>query len=124
MPYKTHEEYLATVPAEVRARLVAIQKQVEVCVPGATKCISYDMPAFKQEKTFFYFAGFKKHIGIYPPLHTDEKLIAETSEFRGPKGNLSFPHDQELPLALIGRIASALAGQYQQNQSTHVAGAA
>ena len=124
MPYRTHEDHFATVPAEVRARLEAIQKQVEACVPGATKCISYNMPAFKQERTFFYFAGFKKHIGIYPPINGHDELIAETAKFRGPKGNLSFPHDQELPLVLIGRVASALAVEYQQCKTVHRAGAA
>jgi uncharacterized protein YdhG (YjbR/CyaY superfamily) len=124
MAYTTHEEHFATVSAEVRARLEAIQREVEACVSGATRCISYNMPAFKKEKTFFYFAGFKKHIGIYPPISGHEILIAETSKFRGPKGNLWFPHDQELPLALIGRVASALAVEYQQSKSTHRAGAA
>lgn len=71
------------------------------------------MPAFKTERTFFYFAAFKKHIGIYPPVLTDPQLIAETQAFRGAKGSLSFPYDQQLQLKLIGRVAAALAEQYK-----------
>lgn len=111
MPFKTHEEYFAAQPAAVRRLLTQVQQEVEKQVPGAIKTIGYSMPAFKQRRIFFYFAAFKKHIGIYPPV-TDEGLIAETAAFRGPKGNLSFPYSQELPLDLIGRVAVALAAQY------------
>jgi uncharacterized protein YdhG (YjbR/CyaY superfamily) len=112
MPFQSHDEYFATHPADLRGRLEQIQKEVERQVPGATRTISYNMPAFKKERTFFYFAVFKKHIGIYPPITEDLELIKETEALRGPKGNLSFPHNEELPLQLIGRIANALASQY------------
>jgi uncharacterized protein YdhG (YjbR/CyaY superfamily) len=57
-------------------------------------------------------AAFKKHIGVYPPLTADADLRAQTEPYRGPKGNLAFPHDAPLPLELIGRVAQALARQY------------
>lgn len=112
MPFNSHEEYFATQPRGLRDRLEQIQKEVERQVPGSARTISYNLPAFKKDKTFFYFAAFKKHIGIYPPVTADLELIQETEGLRGPKGNLSFSHDAELPLQLIGRIAKALAAQY------------
>jgi uncharacterized protein YdhG (YjbR/CyaY superfamily) len=112
MPFQSHDEYFAQQPAEVRSRLEQIQRAVEAKVPGAARTISYNMPAFNNGRTFFYFAAFKKHIGIYPPVTDDPDLIRETEAFRGPKGNLSFPHTTALPLPLIGRIAAALASQY------------
>ena len=112
MTVASHEEYFAVQPADVRHRLEQIQKEVTRQVPGATQTISYNLPAFKKERTFLYFAAFKKHIGIYPPITEDIELIKETEALRGPKGNLTFPHNAELPLQLIGRIAEALASQY------------
>lgn len=112
MPFEKHEEYFATVPAELRTRLEQIQTEVEGRIPSAIRCISYNMPAFKQHSTFFYFAAFKKHIGVYPPVTENEALVSEVVWFRGPKGNLQFPHAEELPLELIGRVALALAAQY------------
>ena len=56
-----------------------------------------------QARAGFYFAAFKKHIGVYPPVTDRVDLIAETARFRGPKGYLSFPLNQESPLELIGR---------------------
>lgn len=112
MSFKTHEDYFATLPSDIRARLEQIQDEVEARVPGVSRCIGYKMPAFKQQRMFFYFAAFKNHIGIYPPVTDDLDLIKETARFRGPKGNLSFPLIEPLPLTLIGRIAVALSAQY------------
>ena len=78
------------------------------------------MPAFRKQRIFLYFAAFKKHIGIYPPVTDDQELIAETARFRGVKGNLSFPYSQELPIDLVGRVAQALAAQYA-TRSPHAA---
>lgn len=114
MAVANHEEYFANVPSDVRARLEQIQAEVEARVPGATRCISYSMPAFKQRRMFFYFAAFKNHIGIYPPVKDNLALIEETARFRGPKGNLSFPLKEPLPIELIGNIAVALAAQHAE----------
>lgn len=108
----SHEDYFATASPEARRRLRSIRAEVERRIPGIERCIAYSMPAFRRGKVFFYFAAFKRHIGIYPPLHDDAALVAELEPFRGPKGNLSFPLDQPLPLELIGRVAEALHRQY------------
>jgi len=110
MPFKTHDDYFAQCSPEARTRLLQVQREVERQIPGAVRCIGYSMPAFRQQRIFFYFAAFKRHIGIYPPV-TDEALIAETARYRGPKGNLSSPYNEALPLELIGRLARALATQ-------------
>jgi uncharacterized protein YdhG (YjbR/CyaY superfamily) len=112
MAFHSHEEYFGTQLPLLRQRLELIQKEVERQIPGATRTISYNLPAFKKGQTFFYFAAFKKHIGVYPPVTDDLALIQETQALRGPKGNLSFPHNAALPLPLIGRVAVALAAQY------------
>jgi uncharacterized protein YdhG (YjbR/CyaY superfamily) len=112
MPFESHDEYLAAQPLELRDRLEQIRQEVERQVPGSVRTISYNLLALKKGKVFFYFAAFKKHIGVYPPVTEDLELIRETEALRGPKGNLSFSHDTELPLQLIGRVAKALAAQY------------
>jgi len=99
-------------PPEARLRLAQIQVEVERRVPGAQPCIGYGMPAFRLTKIFFYFSAFKHHIGVYPPVCGPDDLVAALAPYRGPKGNLSFPHSQPLPLDLIGRTAEALARQY------------
>lgn len=111
-PLPSHEAWFAAVPQAARERLVQIQAEVERRVPGAARCIAYQMPAFRRGKVFFYFAAFKRHIGVYPPVIDDAALIDATAPYRGPKGNLAFPLDEPLPLDLIGRVAEALAARY------------
>jgi uncharacterized protein YdhG (YjbR/CyaY superfamily) len=108
MPFASHQEYIKHAATAVRPLLASIQAKVESLLPGAERCISYDMPAYKAKRAFFYFAAFKNHIGIYPPVRRDAALIRELAPYRGPKGNLSFPLDRPLPLDLIGRVAVAL----------------
>jgi uncharacterized protein YdhG (YjbR/CyaY superfamily) len=111
-PIRDHDSFFESVPAEIRQRLEAVRGIVEARVSGAERCVSYAMPAFRRGKVFFYFASFKKHIGIYPPVATPADLVEELGPYRGPKGNLIFPHGEPLPIELIGRVAEALAHQY------------
>jgi uncharacterized protein YdhG (YjbR/CyaY superfamily) len=104
------EHFQAATPA-VRLRLEQIANEVQRRLPSAEPCISYRMPAYRLGRVFFYFAAFKKHIGIYPPVDGPEDLVAALRPYRGPKGNLSFPHDEPLPMDLIGRVIDRLAEQ-------------
>jgi uncharacterized protein YdhG (YjbR/CyaY superfamily) len=112
VPFASHEDYLAGMAPETRALLVSIQTTVATLLPDAARCISYNMPAFRTKRVFFYFAAFKKHIGIYPPVTQDAALIHALAPYRGEKGNLSFPLDKPLPIELIGRVALALHREY------------
>ena len=112
MPFTSHEEYFAAAPTQARPLLERIQRAVQQRLPDAQRCIGYSMPAFRQQRIFFYFAAFKNHIGVYPPVSDDPALVAELAPYRGPKGNLTFPYRQHLPLDLIVRVAVALAKQY------------
>ena len=108
----TIDDYIATVSPEARQILAEIRRLIHLKVPQAQEAISYQMPAFKLQSTFIYFAAFKKHIGVYPPIVTDKSLIAATARYRNDKGNLAFPFDETMPYELIGRVALALSLQY------------
>jgi uncharacterized protein YdhG (YjbR/CyaY superfamily) len=112
MAFASHDEYFESATPEARPLLMRIQAEVETLLPDASRCISYNMPALKAQRVFFYFAAFKSHIGIYPPVTKDAALIEELAQYRGAKGNLSFPLNQPLPLKLIGRVAVALHREY------------
>lgn len=108
----TIDDYIATVSPEAKLILAEIRKHIHLKVPEAQEVISYQMPAFKLERTFIYFAAFKKHIGVYPPVTGDKSLMEATARYRNEKGNLSFPLDETMPFELIGKVAIALSKQY------------
>jgi uncharacterized protein YdhG (YjbR/CyaY superfamily) len=106
------DDYLSAVSPDVKLVLAEIRKLLHLQVPEAQEVISYQMPAFKLQRTFIYFAAFKKHIGVYPPVTADKSLIAATERYRNDKGNLAFPLNEAMPYELIGRVAVSLAQQY------------
>lgn len=112
MSAEAHDSYLATCDDAARTRLLAIRAVIEGAVPGTTRTMAYQMPALRKGRIVAYFASFKHHIGIYPPVKGPPELVAQLAPYAGPKGNLSFPHRSELPLELIGQVGAALAGQY------------
>ena len=99
-------EYISAFPPAVKAILERIRKTVRTAVPDAQETISYRMPAFRLDGILLYFAAFKSHIGVYPPVSGDPALERALSPYAGPKGNLKFPLDQPIPYDLIARIAT------------------
>jgi uncharacterized protein YdhG (YjbR/CyaY superfamily) len=105
----TVDEYLSLLAPEQARQLKRVIATVRKAVPGCTQVISYGIPAFKRDKVFIYCAAFKSHIGIYPPVRGDARLIAALKPHANPKGNLRFPFDERMPHRLIARVAKALA---------------
>jgi uncharacterized protein YdhG (YjbR/CyaY superfamily) len=98
------EEYIAASAAAVRPILRELRRVIRAAAPEATELISYRMPAFRQRGILVYFAAFKTHIGLFPPVRGDAKLAKALAPYAGPKGNLKFPLAERVPYALIKRI--------------------
>jgi uncharacterized protein YdhG (YjbR/CyaY superfamily) len=98
------DEYIAAAAPAARPLLKEIRRVVRAAAPEAEELISYRMPAFRQNGILVYFAAFKHHIGVFPPVSGDAKLGQVLAPYAGPKGNLRFPMDRPVPYALIRRI--------------------
>ena len=103
----TVDDYIATFVPDIQAVLQKIRQTVKAAAPEAEETISYRMPAFKMNGVLVYFAAFKTHIGLYPPVRGDDSLMRAVRPYAGPKGNLQFPLDKRIPYALIRRIVKA-----------------
>lgn len=68
------DEYIAAFPPDIQSILEKIRLMIRKTAPEAKEKISYQMPAFALDGDLIYFAAFKKHIGLYPPVRGDEKL--------------------------------------------------
>ncbi len=102
--YATIDAYIEASAAEVRPTLQKIRRIIRAAAPDAQETISYQMPAFRQHGILLYFAAFKQHIGLYPPVRGDAGLEKAVAPYEGEKGNLRFPLDQPIPFELIERI--------------------
>jgi len=104
---RNSDEYISGAQADSQPILQRIRTTIREAAPNAEECISYRIPAFKQNGILLYFAAFKKHIGLYPPVRGDVDLMRAVRPYAGPKGNLQFPLDKPIPYPLIRRIVKA-----------------
>jgi len=98
------DKYIAAFPPAVRTILRKIRRTIRDAVPDTEEMISYRMPAFKLDGVLVYFAAFKNHIGLFPPVRGDASFVRAVKRYAGPKGNLRFPLDEPIPYDLIRRI--------------------
>lgn len=99
------DKYISKHPKEVQIILEKIRATIMDAAPDSKEIISYQMPAYKYDgKPLVYFAAFKNHIGLYPPI--PENLRTEASKYLGPKGNLKFPLSEPIPYDLIAKIVN------------------
>jgi uncharacterized protein YdhG (YjbR/CyaY superfamily) len=108
------DEYIASFSPDVQTILEKIRMTIRNAAPGAQETISYKIPAFRLNRILVYFAAFKNHIGLYPPLRGDASLMKAISAYAGEKGNLQFPLDRPIPYGLIKRIVKV---RVKQNSS-------
>jgi uncharacterized protein YdhG (YjbR/CyaY superfamily) len=102
----TIDEYIAAFSPEVQSILQRVRQVVRQAAPEAQEVISYRMPALKQGGVLVYFAAFKNHIGLYPPVSGDPAIVKAIAPYAGEKGNLRFPFDKPIPYDLIARITA------------------
>ena len=113
----TVEDYIAGFPPEVAERLRRIREVIVAAVASDSgelpeERIRYGMPAVMLGGRYaLHFAGWKKHIGLYPVPRLEEPLEGEIAPFRAEKDSVVFPHTQPVPYELIGRVADAISSQ-------------
>ena len=98
------DAYVSGFPPDVQTILGRLRTTVRSLLPDARETISYGIPTYKRNGAVVYFAAFKAHIGFYPPVRGDAALEKAVARYAGDKGNLRFPLDEPMPLALIERI--------------------
>ena len=113
----TVEDYIAGFPPEVAERLRRIREVIIAAVASHSgtvpeERIRYGMPAVMLGGRYaLHFAGWKKHIGLYPVPRLDEPLESEIAPHRSEKDSVVFPHAAPVPYELIGRVAQAISAR-------------
>lgn len=113
--FETVDEYIASFPEPVQEALVGIRRSIHEAVPGAGEAISYGMATITLGGRYLVgFAGWKRHIGLYPAPTGDEAFELEMAPYRAARATARFPLDQPIPYGLIARAAALLAQQSGQ----------
>lgn len=97
-------DYIQLFPEDIQNRLsqlrLLIHQQCE-----CTEKIYYNMPGFfYKNKALISFAGYKKHIGLYPGLEVCKSLKEVLKTYKSEREAIQLPHTQELPINLINQV--------------------
>lgn len=104
---KTVQEYLQSVPKEVRGTLEQLRKTIKAAAPRAEERISYGMPYYHYNGRMTYFRLAKHHIGLYIPGNIYKQFKKELVKYETSNATLRLPLTQPLPLALIKKLIKA-----------------
>jgi uncharacterized protein YdhG (YjbR/CyaY superfamily) len=100
----TIDEYLAPLADDQRAALEKLRKQIKAAAPNAEECISYQLPAFRQNGGLVWFGAWDDHCSFYPGSKAIEAHKDELKNFKLSKGTIRCQPDKPLPAALIRTI--------------------
>lgn len=103
------EAYIAGFEPEIQERMRRVRDAILAEVPGGEQRIRYDIAAVMLGGRYaLHFAGWKKHIGLYPVPTLPEPLESEVAPLRSGKDSLVLTHADPLPDELVRRIARAI----------------
>jgi uncharacterized protein YdhG (YjbR/CyaY superfamily) len=101
----TIDEYIAAFPDDVQEVLRQVRATIRAAAPDAEEAISYGIPTFNLAGTYLiYFAGFKKHVSVYPASVVNADFAEEMAIYGSGKGTAKFPLSKPIPHDLITRM--------------------
>ncbi len=107
-------EHIRRFPDHMQEKLGVLHTFFEQRLPKATQKIAYGIPTFQLKgKNFIHYAGYSKHIGLYPGAKAIAFFAEEfdRAHYKFSKGAVQFPANQELPFELIEQIITYLQQQ-------------
>lgn len=102
------DEYLSGVSAEQRTALEDLRRVIRKAAPAAEECISYGVPAFRQNGMLVGFGATAHRCAFY--LMNGTAVADHADDLRGldtSKGTIRFDPDEPLPVALVRKLVKA-----------------
>ena len=111
--FATVDEYIGSFPPDVQEVLEQVRQAIHAGVPDAVEKIRYDIAAVMLTPTrAIHFAGWKKHVGLYPVPRFEGELEEAIAPYRAAKDSANFLYARPIPYELIERIARAIAARH------------
>ena len=84
----TIDEYIAGFPVETQKVLQELRALIRASAPDATETISYAIPTFDLNgRHLVHFAGYERHVGLYPTPTGAEAFKEELRSYKTGKGS-------------------------------------
>lgn len=105
----TVDEYIAGFDPEVQQILTGVREAIRSQVPDPEEKIRYGIAAVMLGGRYaIHFAGWKKHVGLYPVPELDPALEAEIAPYRAAKDSVNFVYSKPIDYDLISRVTAAI----------------
>ncbi len=105
MKTNTVDDYIAGFPPQTQKLLQQIRDIIRATAPDAREKISYKIACFELNgRNLVYFAGWKKHVSLYPIPAGGEAFERQIARYAGGRGTLKFLLDEPLPVRLIEKV--------------------
>lgn len=105
---KTIDEYPAALSDDKRAALEKLRKTIRATAPKAEECISYQLPAYRQNGMLVGFGATANHCAFFlMSSSTVEAHKNELKDYDTSKGTIRFQADNSLPAALVRKLVKA-----------------
>jgi uncharacterized protein YdhG (YjbR/CyaY superfamily) len=97
------DQKLATLDQPQQTVMLKQAQLIRNLIPGATECISYNLPAFEvQGGVICGIEGYKKHNSYFPFSGSVlDELELELKDYERTDGSLHFPLNKTLPVGLL-----------------------
>jgi uncharacterized protein YdhG (YjbR/CyaY superfamily) len=110
------DDYIAGFSPQTQKMLQELRALIKASAPEATETISYAIPTFDLNgRHLVFFAGYEKHVGLYPVPSRVDEFKAELEPYENGKSSARFPIGRPLPRDLIRRIVEY---KVQENAGT------
>lgn len=121
--FESVEQYIKSFPASTQKILRLVQKAIQKAVPEAEETISYQMPAFKNERWIFYYSAYPNHYSLScpPPFTVFDEFKNELESYEVSKSAIKFPLDKPVPVELISKMAAFRAEQNKRIEKKKMA---
>ena len=107
--FATVDDYIASFPDDVQEILQRVREAIHDGVPGADEKIRYGIAAVMLGGRYaIHFAGWKRHVGLYPIPRLEGTLEQEIAPYRTEKDSVTFPYAKPIPYDLIERVAAEI----------------
>ena len=105
---QTIDDYLAALSDEKRVALEKLRRTIRAAAPKAEECISYGIPAFRQDGMLVGIGATAKHCAFYLMSSSTVELFKdELRDFDISQGTLRFQPDRPLPAALVRKLVKS-----------------
>ena len=109
-PFVTVDDYIGSFPPATQAILEEVRSAIKAAVPESGETIRYQMPcATLGDRYLIHYAGWAKHVGLYPVPVAGPDLEPLIAPLRSSKDTVKLMYDQPVPRELVARIVQLVA---------------